>query len=72
MDKMIFGERLKKLRKRDGVTQTELAKATGLSQSAITAWEVGTNYPAATAIVVLAEYFGVSADYLLGLSDNEN
>ena len=72
MDKMIFGERLKKLRKRDGVTQTELAEATGLSQSAITAWEVGTNFPTAAVIVVLAEYFSVTSDYLLGLSDKTN
>ena len=69
MIKEIWGQRIKELRKEEGLTQTELANATGLSQSAITAWEVGTNSPTANAIVILAEYFGVTTDYLLGLSD---
>ena len=67
----IWGQRIKELRKEEGLTQTELAKATGLSQSAITAWEVGTNAPTAMAIVILAEYFGVTTDYLLGVSDRK-
>ena len=69
MRKILFAERLKELRKEENLTQVDLAKATGLSQSAITAWEVGTNSPTATAIVLLAEYFDVTTDYILGISD---
>lgn len=70
MVKEIWGQRIKELRKEEGLTQTQLATATGLSQSAITAWEVGTNSPTAMAIVILAKYFGVTTDYLLGVNDN--
>ena len=69
MKQILFAERLKSLRLEEGLTQTELATATGLSQSAITAWEVGTNSPTAKAIVLLAEYFNVTTDYILGVSD---
>ena len=65
----IFTERLKELRNEKELSQDELAKQTGLSRSAISAWESGTRVPAATAVVALAKFFGVSADYLLGLED---
>lgn len=65
----IFTERLKELRNEKELSQDELAKQTGLSRSAIYAWESGTRVPAATAIIVLAKFFDVSADYLLGLED---
>ena len=64
-----FIERLKELRVEKGLTQTELSKATGLSQSALALWENGQRIPNALAIIALAKYFGVSADYLLGLTD---
>ena len=64
-----FIERLKALREEKHVSQTQLAKDTGLSQSAITAWETGKRVPSAQAIIILARYFGVSTDYLLGETD---
>lgn len=65
----IIADRLKELRNEKELSQDELAKQTGLSRSAISAWESGTRVPAATAVVALAKFFGVSADYLLGLED---
>lgn len=62
-------ERLKELRIEKGLTQTELSKATGLSQAALALWENGQRIPNALAIITLAKYFGVTSDYLLGLSD---
>ncbi len=47
----------------------ELSKATGISQSAIAKWELGKTEPSASAIIILANFFGESADYLLGLID---
>ncbi|MDE7083372.1 MAG: helix-turn-helix domain-containing protein [Clostridia bacterium] len=64
-----FFERLKELRQEKGLSQTQLAKETGISKSAIGFWETGDRIPNAQAVVVLAKYFGVSADYLLGLED---
>ena len=68
--KTTFVERIKELRLEEGLSQAQLAKATGLSQSAIGAWEVGKNVINANAIITLAKYFGVTTDYLLGVSDN--
>lgn len=57
------------LRKERNISQTELGKAIGVSARAISYWEQGVNEPKATYIAKLAEYFGVSSDYLLGLED---
>ena len=67
MDK--FTERLKELRIEKGFTFEQLAKKTGLSKSALNYWENGERIPNAQAIIVLAKFFGVTADYLLGLED---
>ena len=64
-----FAERLKELRNERYLSQMDLALETGLSQSAITTWETGSRQPNSTAIVTLANYFEVSCDYLLGVSD---
>ncbi len=65
----IFIERLKELRENKNLSQSQLAKNTGLNQTTISSWEIGKRIPSAQAIIVLAKYFGVSADYLLGLED---
>ena len=62
-------ERLKELRMEKGLSQLQLAKATGFSQSAIAYWETGQRIPNAKAIIILARFFDVSTDYLLGEKD---
>lgn len=64
-----FAERLKELRLEKGLSQAQLSKATGISQVAITYWENQQRVPNANAIIILARYFGVSTDYLLGEED---
>ncbi len=64
-----FSERLKELRIEKGLTQRELAKATNLSQSALVHWEKDRRVPGADAVIALAQFFDVTADYLLGLED---
>ncbi|MBD5636475.1 MAG: helix-turn-helix transcriptional regulator [Clostridia bacterium] len=64
-----FTKRLKELRLEKGLSQIQLAKETGLGKSAIGVWELGQRVPSALAIITLAKYFGVTADYLLGMSD---
>ncbi|MBP3434037.1 MAG: helix-turn-helix transcriptional regulator [Clostridia bacterium] len=66
---MKFSERLKDLRKQREMSQMDLAVATGISQSAIAKWELGKTEPTASAIVNLANFFGETTDYILGLTD---
>lgn len=65
-----FATRLKELRIEKELSQVQLAKETGLSRSVIGYWESGKKHPTSTAIIILAKYFGVTTDYLLGVSDN--
>ena len=67
---MNIGERLRELRTEHNISQMELSRATGLSQSSIARWELGKSEPTASAIIALAKYFKESADYLLGLCDD--
>ncbi len=56
------------LRKKD-IQQKELAKAVGVPDNTVSYWCSGTRTPNTAQIIKIAEYLGVSADYLLGLTD---
>ena len=64
-----FKERLKELRLERGLTQTELANKTKISQAGIAKWETGDRTPNLEYLIVLAKFFGCSADYLIGLEN---
>jgi len=66
---MIIARRIKELRMENGLTQVELAKIIGYSQSMIVLWEKEKCEPTATAILKLANTFKCSCDYLLGKTD---
>lgn len=63
---MTIAESIKELRLERGLSLAALAKSIGVSQKAIDYWERGVNEPKATYIVLLADFFGVTTDYLLG------
>ncbi len=63
---MRVGEIIKELRQERDLSQAKLAEAIGVSQKAIDYWERGLNEPKASYIVALADFFGVTCDYLLG------
>ena len=65
----MIGERIKELRLEKGISQLTLGKAIGVSQKAVDYWERGVNEPKASYVVLLADYFGVTADFLLGRKD---
>lgn len=67
---MNFNEILKELRKSGNITQKKLSQDLGYSQSVICEWEKGTTQPTAAAIILLAQYFKVSTDYLLGCEND--
>ena len=60
-----FGDQLKSLRKIEGLTQRELAEKVGLKQNSYSDWENGKLEPNIEMLVKLADYFGVSIDYLM-------
>lgn len=62
-------DRIKELRKEKNISQKALGKAIGVSQKAIDYWERGVNEPKASYIVAMADFFGVSTDYLLGRTE---
>jgi transcriptional regulator with XRE-family HTH domain len=64
------GERLLDLRKTKGFTQDDLADQVGISQRMIGRYESGESDPSADSVIRLANFFGVTADYLLGLTDD--
>lgn len=66
-------EKLKDLRNRRGLTLEQLAEQTGISKSALGNYE-SQDYKdiSHTSIVTLAKFYGVSADYLLGLTESKN
>ena len=51
------------------MSQKQLGEKLSLSQDTVSLWENGKSLPNAEQIVSLCELFGVSADYLLALSD---
>jgi transcriptional regulator with XRE-family HTH domain len=68
--KEAFADRLKALRVSNHISQIALAKTTGVGKTVIGLIEVGNRAVSVDALVKLCDYFGVSADYLLGLSDS--
>lgn len=63
-----FGEILMQLRQEKHLSQAELGNVIFVSGGTISNYEKGVHYPDVEKLVVLAEYFGVSIDYLLGRS----
>lgn len=62
--------RLKELREKFGLSQIELGNRLGVTQQSVFAWEHGKTSPQIQTAITLAQMYGVSLDYLLGLSDD--
>ncbi len=62
-----MGERIKELRKSQNITQEKLAAYLGVSYQAVSKWETGATWPDITLLPRIAHFFGVTADYLLGI-----
>lgn len=67
-----FGNILKSLRIREGLTQDELAKKLGTSRSAISMYERGEREPELEVFEVIADYFNVDMNYLTGKNTKED
>lgn len=64
--------RLRELRKKRNITQLKLAMDLGLNQNAISRYETGEREADYKTLIALANYFGVSIDYLLERTDDES
>lgn len=67
----LFTKRFKELRKSKFKSQRKASEKLGHSQFLICNWETGKTLPSFLTLIELANYFNVSADYLLGLSDKK-
>ena len=65
--KNYFKDNLKMLRQEKKIGQIELARKLGVSKGIIRFWENGLREPNMTSIILIANYFKVSTDFLLGL-----
>ena len=66
MKEINIAKMIAKKRKEKKITQDELAKYLGVSKAAISKWETGQSYPDITFLPILASYFNVSIDELIG------
>jgi transcriptional regulator with XRE-family HTH domain len=64
--------RIKELRTERGITQADLAKILKISDRAVGYYENGDREPDYSTLLKIADYFDVSIDYLLGVSDVRN
>ncbi|MGN8969208.1 helix-turn-helix domain-containing protein [Intestinimonas sp. HCP28S3_D6] len=67
----IFGQRLRGLRKQSGETQQELAEFLGIKPNQIGEMENGRKASTYSKLAQLCEHYNVTADYLLGLTDEQ-
>ena len=65
-DNMSFGENLQKIRKKNQLSQEELAEMLGVSRQAVSKWELGDGYPEVDKLLILSKKLNISLDSLLG------
>ena len=63
--------RVRELREDQGLTQTQIAKMLGMSQTGYSKYETGENDIPTAILIKLAQFYGVSTDYMLGVTDKK-
>lgn len=66
---LLIGENIKRIRRERNLTQEEVAAHLGISFQSISKWERGDGYPDIAMLPALSNYFGISVDELLGISE---
>lgn len=64
-----FKDIFKMLRREKGIGQERLSKDLGVSKGVISMWENGLREPSMSSLIIIAQYFGVTIDYLVGLEN---
>lgn len=70
LNKLSISARMRRLRKKSGLTVQELAKAIDVSPALVGHWETGARIPSPELLLVIAAFFGVSVDFLLAYDNN--
>ena len=65
----MIADKIKALRASHNLTQAELARKLNITRNGVNSWEQGLSIPSTNYIVELSKMFGVSTDYLFGLSE---
>lgn len=68
--KLNIGDKIKYLRKERDITQEEFGEMLGVSYQSISRWENGICYPDMELLPVIADFFGITVDNLLGINAN--
>ena len=66
MEILNFSKNLSNLRKERKITQENLANYLGVTKAAVSKWELNQSYPDITLLPIIASYFNISIDELLG------
>ena len=66
----MIADKIKALRTTHNFTQAELARKLGITRNGVNSWEQALSIPSPNYIVELSKLFGVSTDYLFGLSEH--
>ena len=66
----LFPQRLRELRQRRKLSRCVVSELCGLNRDAVRRYERGEALPSLPALISIADFFGVSLDYLCGRSDN--
>ena len=64
-------KKLKELRLKKKISQLTLAEAVGVSQQSVNKYENHKSEPEISVLIAMADYFGVTVDYLIGRTDGE-
>lgn len=62
--------RIRDLRRKKGISQLRLATDLNTTQNTISRYETGEREPGIEELIKIADYFGVSVDYLIGRTEN--
>ena len=65
----MLGEQIKKLRMNKGMSQVQLADKLNVTKQSVSNWENENIMPSVDMLIKIANFFNVSTDYLLGLSE---
>ena len=66
----LMKKRLRKLREDNNLTRPQLSKATGIPRVTIESWEMNKFFPKLEQLIILADYYNVSLDYITCRTDN--
>ncbi len=65
----VFKEKIAELISESGKMQKDICAELGIPKQKLTRWKTGYNEPSLDELVMIAEYFNTTSDYLLGLED---